>query len=127
MLTRISDDGKYLISKSEGPITIEFALRMMEEYVKLVEETGITRILSDVRGTPSVMNVSKIYEFAYQDTRRLGFPRGVRAAILSDPEDDSHDFAETVARNAGYQVKVFHTEESALAWLLGDEASERSG
>ncbi len=57
------------------------------------------------------------YDYAYKEMPSFGFPRYAYAAILCDPNDKSHDFAEIVALNAGFNVKVFHDMELAIAWL----------
>jgi hypothetical protein len=57
------------------------------------------------------------YHYAHADARPHGFPRDSRVAILADPDDTSHGFAELVACNAGYAVRVFHAREAAIDWL----------
>jgi hypothetical protein len=37
--------------------------------------------------------------------------------MLTSPNDKSHDFIETVLRNAGYDVKLFVNESEAITWL----------
>lgn len=64
--------------------------------------------------------------FFYREMSVLGLSRSIRAAILVNPQDASHQFPETVARNAGYVVKLFREEEAVFAaydWKsdLGDE------
>jgi len=48
---------------------------------------------------------------------KLGLQRDVKYAILTSPTDESHNFIETVCKNAGYIVKVFSDKNSAIAWL----------
>ena len=114
----ISEDGNYIIGKVSGKLTEETAQQLAKEYVKIVESTGIKRLLNDVRGAPDAMGVFSGYSYAYKVVNTLGFPRDIRAAIVADAGDDSHDFQETVARNAGYLVKVFHSFDQAVDWLL---------
>ncbi len=84
----------------------------------LIDSTGIKRILNDVRGVSDEMGILNGYEYAYKDVITLGLPMGIRAAILADEGDHTHDFQETVARNAGYFVKVFYSFERAVDWLM---------
>ena len=44
--------------------------------------------------------------------------RNARVAVLRSPGDHSHDFIETVSRNAGLHVKLFTDRAKALAHLL---------
>jgi hypothetical protein len=64
------------------------------------------------------MGVLNGYEYAYTDVNTLGLPTDIRAAIVVDEGDFTHDFQETVSRNAGYSVKVFHSFEQAVDWLM---------
>lgn len=41
-------------------------------------------------------------------------------ALLVSPDDHSHDFIETVARNAGLNVTIFTDLQAAKAYLTGD-------
>ena len=47
----------------------------------------------------------------------LNFARSAHVAILVSPDDRSHDFIETVNRNAGYNVRVFRDADAAISWL----------
>ncbi len=114
----ISENSKYIIGKLDEPLDREAIQQLTKEYVKIINETGIKRILNDVRGVPDAMGIADGYEFAYTDTRALNLPSDIRAAILTDPADKTHSFQETVAHNAGYRVKVFIDIDKAVAWLL---------
>jgi len=114
----LSPDGNYIIGKVVGQLTVKTARQLAKEYVKVIESTGIKRILNDVRGVRDAMGVLNGYSYAYNDIYAIGFPRDIRAAIVADAGDNSHDFQETVARNAGYLVKVFHSVDHAVEWLL---------
>ncbi len=116
----ISEDAKYIIGKVDGQLTREMARQLAKEYVKLIKSKGIKRILNDVSDVPNEMGILKAYEYAYTDAQNLGLPRDIRAAILADRGDVSHEFHETVANNAGYYVKVFFSFDEAVEWLLKD-------
>ncbi len=83
----------------------------------LSRATNIKRLLTDVRGAPNISSVYQNYEYAYKDMIDLKLQRDVRSAILVDDADTTHDFLETVVRNAGYNLQVFRSESAAIAWL----------
>ena len=114
----ISENGEYIIGKIYDPLNKETAQKLTEEYVKIIKSTGIKKILNDVRDTPNAMGIFNNYEFAYTDTKVLNLPKDIRAAIVTDPNDNTHDFQETVAINAGYSVKIFKEIGAAVTWLL---------
>jgi hypothetical protein len=120
----VAPDEQYLFGKAHGPVTWELAQEMRQAYARWVECAGIKRILSDVRGAPNAMDPLENYHYAYADAREHGFPRDARVAILADPGDNSHDFAEIVACNAGFSVKVFHAYGPALEWLCEEAVVE---
>ncbi len=114
----ISENGKYIIGKVEGPLNRENAQQLAKEYAMFIKSTGIKRILNDVRGVSDEMGILNGYEYAHRYVNTLGIPHDIRAAIVTDEGDFTHDFQETVARNAGYFVKVFHSFEQAVDWLM---------
>lgn len=116
----LSENGKYIIGKLFGQLNREMAQQLAKEYVKIINSTGIMRILNDVRGVTDKMGILGGYLYAYEDVISIGLSRNIRAAIVSDENDDSHNFQETVANNAGYNVRVFHSIDQAVKWLLSD-------
>lgn len=123
---KVSEDGTYIIGKITGELTRDTAQQLAKEYAALIESTGIRRILNDVRGVRDQMSTIGSYDYAYKDVKSIGLPRHIRAAIVADEGDRSHYFQETVAHNAGYTVKVFHSFDLAVAWLIdGDGPNGR--
>lgn len=114
-----SDDGKYIILKHWGEITSELAMQRNLEAHALGVELGLTRYLVDVTEAKNVDSVTKTYKFAYEDMRvPPGINRNARVAMLVSPNDHSHDFVETVTRNAGLDVTLFRNREAAIKHLL---------
>jgi hypothetical protein len=114
--TSISPGG-YVICRVTEPITAELARKFGKATDELSRAEGIRNRLFDVRLAPNVETVAGNYDFAYKDMAELEIPRNARAAILTTPGDDSHDFVETAVRNAGYNVRSFTSEPDAVAWL----------
>lgn len=112
-----SDNSKYLICSVEGPITEDVALGFTKELDRLSRAMNIKRFLNDVRNASNAMSTLQNYIYAYQHMPDLELQRDARSAILIAPDDKSHDFVETVTRNAGYNVRVFDDEAKAIAWL----------
>jgi hypothetical protein len=113
----LSKDGKYIVCEVTGLITLEVLYEFASELNSFSRATGVKRLLHDVRDAINVMNISKNYQYAYEDMEALNLQRDVRSVILVDPADKSHDFMETVSLNAGYNVRIFHNEAAAISWL----------
>jgi len=71
----------------------------------------------DVRGMPNIANPSDQYRLSYEDMRTFGLAKTSRIAILVGADDRSHNFIETVFRNAGYNCRLFVNEDDARNWL----------
>lgn len=117
----VSEDSSYIVGKVDGQFTLKAAQQLAEEYTKLIESTGIKRILNDVRGAQNEIRDIEGYHYAYEKVKEIGLPRDIRAAIVVDKNDSSYWFQETVALNAGYSVKVFFSYDQAVRWLTKDD------
>jgi len=113
----IAPDRKHINVFVEGPMTTELALIVGREAVILAEENNIECYLYDLRKSRNVQTGFKNYEFGYKDVGDAGFSKASRIALLTDPNDHSHDLIETVMINNGYTIRIFHDEKSAIDWL----------
>ncbi len=114
-----SDDGKYIILEIRGDITSKEIVERIQEAHKLGDEMKITRHLMDLTEARNIDSVTKIYKFAYTEIRRSpDVNLNARVAVLVDPDDHSHDFSETVIKNAGQNVTFFRDRDSAIRHLL---------
>lgn len=115
----LSEDGKYIVAKHWGELTSEIVMQRTLEAHALGDELGITCHLMDVTEAVNVDSVTKTYRFAYEEMRALpGINLDARVAVLVSPEDHSHDFVETVTRNAGQDVRLFRDRALAIQHLL---------
>ena len=112
-----SEDGSHIVVRVNKPITRQLAFEFNQAAAKLGLEHDLEAYLVDVRGVVNVESPTDNYMIAYEDAPELAFSRSARIAVLHDPGDTSHQFIETVALNAGYNMKIFTAEQDALAWL----------
>ena len=116
---RPSEDGKYIILKHLGEINRKLGVERVIEAHALGAKLGINRYLVDLTEVKNADSIHESYRYAYEDAKNAnGIDMSARAAMLVDPEDHSHDFVETVLRNAGHDVKLFRDRESAVRYLL---------
>jgi hypothetical protein len=116
-----SENGKYLICRVSGEITVDIAREFTKELNRLSRSLNIKRFLNDVREAANALSTLQNYDFAYKDMAEMNLQRDACSAILVGPADRTHDFVETVTQNAGYNVRIFHDEAAAIAWLENDE------
>ena len=85
----------------------------------LGDELGISRYLVEATEAVNVDSTLENYSFAYTDMQTpTGINKAAIVALLVSPDDHSHDFIETVSRNAGLNVTIFRDRELAIHHLL---------
>lgn len=114
----LSSDKKYVIVFVVGPMTTELALIVGKEANALATEFNIFAYLYDLRKSRNVQSSLRNYEFGYKEMESAGLNKLGQIALLTDLEDQSHDFIETILKNNGYNVRIFKNEEEAIAWLI---------
>ena len=119
----VSKQQNYILIKLNTPMTIDLGRRCGRDAVELGRRHDIKRYLFDVRGAPNIEPILSNYEFAYRDLEQFEFPKGSQSALLTDPDDRSHDFMETLFLNAGYYVRLFTDEQAAIAWLEANQTT----
>jgi hypothetical protein len=118
LIFSVSEDNQYFIVDVKRPMTSELARRCGDGIAAFCQETNIDRFLIDLRGAPSLVNPIHDYNFAHHDIKFLNIPRNHRAALLVDPDDQSHRFIETVMVNTGYDARLFRDRHEAITWLV---------
>lgn len=113
----LAANGKYLCVRVTGIINREIALQYGREARRLALQHSIEGYLIDVREAVNTGTLGANFQYAYKDLEDMGYSRHWRRAILVKEGDNSHDFIETVCRNAGYIVRLFTREDEAINWL----------
>jgi hypothetical protein len=113
-----SADGMFIILKVKGNINRRIAMEMNLDAHALGKRLRVGRYLVDVTEARNTDPIGESYEFAYSDMqKREGIDKFALVATLVSPDDHSHDFMETVARNAGLNVKIFTDKDEAMRFL----------
>jgi hypothetical protein len=115
-----SENGKFVILKVYGEYNRKLALELNLEAHALAKKLNINRHLVDVTECTNTESTTDKYKFAYEDMKTESIDRSARVVILTDPDDPSHDFIETVMRNAGFDVSIFTDRELAIKHLNED-------
>ncbi len=113
----IADNGKYIICRVNAPLTAELANTYTPELDRMSRDMGIKRFLLDVRNSRNVLSTVDNYDYAHKEMKEMDLQKDVRSAILTAPDDHSHDFFEIAGQNEGYNLHIFRDEEAAIAWL----------
>lgn len=116
----ISEDGKYVVLKAKGIVSRLSVIQYFIEAHTFGTQSGLDRYLVDFTDCRNTDTVLRNYLLAYQDMQDPRINQAARTALLVSPHDRSHDFLETLLRNAGNNVTIFHDRELAI-WHLVKE------
>jgi len=111
-----ADAGFVRITVHES-ITADLERDFVKEAIAAAKQNGVSRYLVDVREASNVASTVDQYRLAYEDTTRFGLDSTSKIAVLVRQADHSHDFIETVFRNAGHNCQLFVDEDDASDWL----------
>src|SRR6185369_12675828 len=114
-----SIDGTFIILKVKGNITRLTMMQKILEAHALGKRLQIRRYLVDVTEAINTDKIIENYTFAYSDMQNTeGIDKFARVAALVSPDDHSHDFVETVSRNAGLDFSLFTELGLAKKFLM---------
>lgn len=114
---RLAPDRTYAVLTNYNEVTHASAIERQRAMQAFATAHGVSRFLIDTRENRFVGGTLGLYTFARHTLPKEGFDRRWKVALVTSPDDDSHDFLETVSQNAGYQVMVFKDYGDARAWL----------
>ena len=113
-----AENGEYIIIKFGGEWNRDLGNQAMIEATALASKLGIRCHLTDVTESRNTEAMLQNYRFARTDMQeKQSVDQSACVALLVSPEDHSHDFYETLARDAGADVTLFRDREQALAHL----------
>lgn len=122
-----SIDGMFIILKIKGSINREIAMRLNLEAHALGKQLHVRRYLVDVTEAKNTDTITGNYNFAYSDMQQMeGIDKRACVATLVSPDDHSHDFIGTVARNAGLNVEIFTDADEARRFLMGNDSPNQT-
>ena len=115
---KLSDSGKYIVVIVNSDMTRTLAEQIGLEAMHIARKKNLNLFLYDLRNSINRESVNSNYIFAKQDINRIQPDQSNKIAMLTSTNDKSHNFVETVLRNAGHNVLLFTDKEKALEWLL---------
>ena len=96
-------------------------IQPLVEAYEFAARLEIRNILVDVTEARNALGTFDNYDFVHHTIgQESAIDRRMRIAFLVSPDDHSHDFTETAARNAGFNFRLYRDRSQALASLLND-------
>ena len=120
----VVEDKKYIILKGKGEIISgdpKVLIQPLIEAHEFAKKLGIVNILVDVTEAPNALGIIDTYDLVnHTIPEEPAIDRHMRVALLVSPDDHSHDFTETISRNAGFNLTIYRDRAQALASLMED-------
>ena len=113
----LAPDRTYAVLTNFNDVTHASAIERQRAMQAFATAHGVSRFLIDTRKKRFVGGALDLYTFARDTLPKERFDRAWKVALVTSPDDKSHDFLETVSLNVGYQVMVFKDYDDARAWL----------
>jgi hypothetical protein len=110
---------EYLLAQAAGPRTWATVSALAAEIMQAALEHQRGKVLVDVRELEGWLSGLSSYLVVTEDFRRFRGKGIKKAAIVDRPRPNIRSwFFENVARNRGFNVRIFVDPEVALDWLL---------
>ena len=113
----VREDIGVIVVHSFGEVTEQDISESQEVVLKYARERNYTKILVDASEETSLPSTMKLFDVG---TRISGSDilRTMRfAVVISEDTKDDIAFLETLLVNRGILIRIFHSMDTALAWL----------
>lgn len=111
---RLSSELGIIEVRSFDDVSLADVDSSLTEVERIRKETGVDRVLVDVRKQTSMPEMSGTFQIA------SSLPDSLRIALLfSEGQSTEEDirFVESIAGNGGVTIQAFPSEDEALQWL----------
>ncbi len=121
---QLVEDRKLIIATASGDWEHAADDAMVRQVMDTVGESGLDRVLVDIRTLKLDIPLVQIFERAKElrEQRKQAGVSSAKAAIVYPPNDpkleEDFNFFETAARNRGLPYRAFNNMEDAMAWLM---------
>jgi hypothetical protein len=109
-----------LLVKVTGKRSVEAVLAMSKDILKACAETGVKRVLVDVRHLEGQLKMMEAYDVVDQHFPKMRDRSIITHAAIVDSREPKggRSFFETIAVNRGFALRVFTDADKALEWLM---------
>jgi len=121
-----NEEQRIVSARAEGQWDSATDNGMVRKILEMVDSTGSSRVLMDIRELHFDQHMFQIFERAKEireQRRQFGKVSG-RGAIVYFPStpkvEEDMKFFENAARNRGLPYRIFQDIEEAMTWLIGD-------
>lgn len=108
----------FLYAQATGIRTPQTVIAIARDLVAACDEHGYDRALVDVQGMNGTLATTDAYSLGTKYLKEFRRPGRLKVSIL-DAESNQYRFRflETVARNQGFNLRIFSNIDEAMGWL----------
>jgi hypothetical protein len=115
----LTETPRFLHAVVSGENSRESVAGYFEEVLAACEARAIARVLIEERLTGPRLSMSEVFTLVAQGALRFGGRLEAMAYVDVNGQDDTMRFAERVAVQRSFPVRVFRTVAAAETWLSG--------
>lgn len=116
----LAENRSYAILTNHRDVSLLAARERQRAMQAFAAAHDVWRFLIDTREKRFTGGIMGLYTFGRDTLSNEGFDIRWKVALVTSPNDDSHDFLETVCQNVGHRVMVFNNYDEATTWLCED-------
>jgi hypothetical protein len=102
-----------------GTISMPIVRKYLDDLLPLLEETDCTRLLSDCLEAEVHFTSTDIMQFP-KIAAESPLTTRLKRAVVATSGTSGFELYEILSKVMSQQVRIFETQEEALAWLLAD-------
>ena len=114
----LDEERAMIVARHYGKITVDEINVSRSKIGRIAQERGWSRVFIDAREIRTRFSVTEVFELGTTNVDH-GFTWSMKLAIIVEDVDlENARFYETVSQNRGTNVRLFESEQEALAWLI---------
>ena len=108
----------YLHVEASGTRTPETLLSAAKDVVVACEKHGYNKVLADAQKMTGTLGTANRFYLVEDGFKKLRGPKRLKISIVDIEDNRSRfEFFETVARNRGFNLRIFANADKAILWL----------
>ena len=108
----------FIKAKPRGEFDFEQSKSLLVELVSVDKSPSAYNVLIDIRDAYGHLDISDIYEIAFELSRHIGaFRNKIAFVVRDDVQAINASFLEVYAHDRGLNIKAFTEFEETIKWL----------
>jgi len=106
-----------ILLRFNGVVSLDTITEVAPQVAQLSEKTGCLRLLNDMSAAQITIAFLELFD-SPDIMDRSKITRAIKRALVVPHDFANADMLETLTRNRGHDLRVFHDADTASEWLL---------